>query len=108
MSHRTLFLLGMVVVLLCVLHIVIYNRGNPLRYWHFIASKGSDGEQYADLDKLGKLTAIIVSSVVVLWMAHDGKFDSTTLFVYLSFCGGIAGWSAYLRAKNGKLSTPTP
>lgn len=72
---------------------------NPLEWWHFVSTRGEDGKSYADLDKLGKLVALIVSSVAVLWMAYQAKIDATLLGVYLTFAGAIAGWAAYLRSK---------
>lgn len=77
----------------------LMTGNNPLEWWHFISTRGEDGKVYADLDKLGKLVALIVSSVAVLWMAYQAKIDATLLGVYLAFAGAIAGWAAYLRSK---------
>lgn len=101
-------LMGVLVLLLLllVLHFVI-NGENPLKWWHFISTRAADGREYADIDKLGKVTGIVVGSYVVV----TNKIDASFLFVYLSYVGGIAGWSAYLRSKNGSElppKTPTP
>lgn len=103
-------LVGVLLLLLGLIGIhLIINGENPLRWWHFISTRAPDGKEYADLDKLGKVTGIIVGSYVVV----TNKIDAYFLLVYLSYVGAVAGWSAYLRSKNGselppKPSTPEP
>jgi hypothetical protein len=84
-----------------VLSRIVNAVENPLQWWHFISTRAADGNQYADIDKLGKIVGIVVSSFIVLLMTHHDKMDAVVLGVYLAFVGGIAGYSAYLRAKSG-------
>jgi amino acid transporter len=77
----------------------VIDSDNPLEWWHFISSRGPDGKEYADIDKLGKVVGIIISSVAMLIITHQGKMDAVILGVYLAFVGGVAGYSAYLRSK---------
>src|SRR3972149_1231373 len=88
----------------------LMTGNNPLEWHHFISTRGENNKSYADLDKLGKLVALIVSSVAVLWMSYQAKIDATLLGVYLGFAGGIARWSAYLRSKrsHGKSGARPP
>jgi hypothetical protein len=37
----------------------------------------------------------------MLIITHQGKMDAVILGVYLAFVGGVAGYSAYLRSKQG-------
>lgn len=79
----------------------VVNDDNPLDWWQFISTKGSDGQHYGDIDKLGKVVGIVVSSVIMLMVTYASKMDAVLLGVYLAFVGGIAGYSAYLRVKQG-------
>ncbi len=95
-------ILGLLIVLMGVLLWKIFtDPENNLSCWQFIATKAKDGKHYADLDKLGKVVALFVSSWVVLKVAYDQKIDAYLLGVYLTFAGAIAGWAAYLRTKEG-------
>lgn len=94
-------LIAIVLLVLSVAFIQLMNAKNPLEWWHFISTKDKSGKQYADLDKLGKMVGIIVGSIVVMWLAYRDKLSSDVFFVYLAFVGAVAGWSAYLRAKQG-------
>lgn len=87
-----MFLLGLVRVM---------NAKNPLEWWHFISTRGEDHRNYADLDKLGKFIGIIISSLIVILLAYNGTLDGVVFGAYLAFVGGVAGYSAYLRARFG-------
>jgi nitric oxide reductase large subunit len=105
-NPQVVILIVFFVVLALVLQKIIADNDNPLEWYHFISTRGSDGKHYADLDKLGKSVGIIVSSVVVILMTHYQKMDAVILGVYLAFVGGIAGYSAYLRSKQGLPPAP--
>lgn len=86
----------------------VMSDNNPLEWWHFIATRGADGQHYADIDKLGKVVGIFTSSTVVIWMGYQSKLDTGLLLAYLAFVGGIGGYSAYLRSKReGSEGRPT-
>lgn len=74
---------------------------NPLEWWHFISSKGADGKDYADIDKLGKVVALFISSWVMMVMTFNSKMDAMMMMTYLAYAGAVGGWSAYLRARTG-------
>lgn len=84
----------------------VMRGDNELEWWHFISTKGLDGRHYADLDKLGKVAGIAFGSWSVLRVAHQPNLDLTgfalVLTAYFAFVGGVAGYAAYLRMKNGE------
>lgn len=92
--------LCVIVGILFGLYFIIRAKENDLECWHFIATKGLDGKNYADTDKLGKLVGIIAGTYVVIF----NKPDSAMLFIYLSYVGAVAGWSSYLRSKRDEPS----
>lgn len=99
--------LGLLFILLGIvafLGYIIHDRSNDIEWWHFIATRGGDGRNYGDVDKLGKVVALTVSSVIVVWHGYALKMDAILLGVYLAYAGAIGGYSAYLRTKqaNGK------
>lgn len=86
-------------------------RDNPLRWWHFFSSRGNDGTYYADLNKLGQVTGIAVGSFSVMQLSATAKSDfvgfAAVLTAYFAFVGGVAGYSAFLRSKSGRVETRT-
>lgn len=85
---------------------------NQLELWHFISTRSPvDGKHYADIDKLGKVTGVIVGSFAVLRVSSAKNLDlpgfALVLGTYFAFVGGIAGYSAYLRARSGRIETTT-
>jgi uncharacterized protein YuzE len=97
----TAILMGVFFLLLYGMIRVISNEDNTIEWWHFFSSKAADGQTYADIDKLGKIVGIIVSSAIMLIMTKHDKMDAIILGVYLAYVGGVAGYSAYLRSKQG-------
>lgn len=106
-AFRWLFMLALV----WALYRYVNSGCNPLRWWHFIASRGADGSYYADLNKLGQVTGIAFGSFAVLNVSGNAKSDftgfATVLLAYFAFVGGVAGYSAYLRSKSGQRETTT-
>jgi hypothetical protein len=95
------------VLLLTILHKVMKEKENGLEWWQFISTRASNGKNYADIDKLGKVVGIFVSSWYIIKMGMDSKPDASVLGVYLAFVGGIAGYSAYLRSQRDVVSAET-
>ena len=98
-----LLVLGMAgVLLLLLLHKVMSSNDNNLDWWQFISTRGQDGKNYADIDKLGKVAGIFISSWYVI--STGSKPDASVLAVYLAYVGGVAGYSAYLRSQRGMVT----
>ena len=92
--------------LLAVLWLVhIMGSNNPLEWWHYVASHGKDGQYYADIDKLGLIVGIFVGSLVVVIESYNGHLDQFVFAAYLAFVGGVKGYSAYLRSRQGGVET---
>ncbi len=94
--------LAMVLGVLGMLAWIMLDKGNPLECWQFIATKGADGQHYADLDKVGKITGIVFGSWAVIKLAYDHPDlvgYAAVLGADFAFTGGSAGYSAFLRAK---------
>jgi hypothetical protein len=94
-------------LLIMLLHRIMKSEDNNLDWWQFISTRSTDGKNYADIDKLGKVIGIFVSSWYILKLGADGKPDASVLAVYLGFVGGVAGYSAYLRSQRGMVSEST-
>jgi hypothetical protein len=80
---------------------IFRSQANTLSAWQFISSRNHEGRDVADIDKLGKVVVLFVFTGIVIMQAHKGTLNDTTLLLYISYAGGIAGWSAYLRTKTG-------
>lgn len=102
LQHTTLVVIF--VLLGILLWKVMRSEENTIEWWQFISTRGPDGKHYADVDKLGKVVGIIVSS----WVVTTNKTNEAMLFIYLAYVGAVGGWSAYLRARNGQTTTELP
>lgn len=76
----------------------------PIEWWHFIASKGKNGEFYADITKLGQVLGIIlVIWVAITLSARVKELDwvgfSAILGLVLSYLAGVQAFQAYMKAK---------
>lgn len=96
--------LGVAAILLLILLNKIMTEDNGLEWWQFISTRAENGKNYADIDKLGKVVGIFVSSWYIIKLGAEGKSDAAVLAVYLGFVGGVAGYSAYLRSQRGAIS----
>lgn len=87
------------------------SGSNPLYWWHFFASKGADGQYYADLNKLGQVTGIAVGSFAIVQLSAGANKDfigfAAVLAAYFTFVGGVSGYAAFLRSKSGRTETTT-
>jgi hypothetical protein len=101
LTALVLILIGLVLLLIRVM-----AGRNNLQWSQFISSKGSDGKHYADLDKLGKVVGIVISSWAIVKITSSASLDLTGFSLvfgaYLAFVGGVAGYSAYLRYRRDK------
>lgn len=82
---------------------IVRNERNPVKLWHFVASR-HDGQQWGDIDKLGKSVAVVLSVWVVVKLTSMVKEVSVlelvaALSVVLGFLGGVATFSAWFRSR---------
>lgn len=105
LSHMALLIIGVMMLFLLVR--IMRDKDNDLEWYQFISTRNIEGKNVADIDKLGKVVGIIISSWVIVKLANMGKLDATMLLVYLGFVGAVATYSAYLRSRgNNPPSTP--
>lgn len=75
----------------------------------FVSTKGLDGRYHGDIDKVGKTTGVIFGSIILVQVSPNASKDFTgfalVLTTYFTFVGAVAGYSAYLRAKQGRTET---
>lgn len=99
--------LGIILLLIgLLLYKVFKDPENNLSCWQFISTRGSDDKEYADIDKLGKVVALVITTGIVIYYAYKtplegngGAIFLAMLTLYLGFAGGVAGYSAFLRSK---------
>jgi hypothetical protein len=87
-------------------------RGDPKIVWaDFISTRAADGTQKGDINKVGQWAGIALSVMCVLMYADNEKVDASglaaLLAVALLYLGGVAGYAANLRAKQGVVTTIT-
>lgn len=80
---------------------VLRDKENTLSCWQFISSKGIDGIERADIDKLGKLIALLVLTGIIILQAYKNSLNEGMVLIWLGYAGGSAGWAAYLRTRGG-------
>lgn len=79
-------------------------RGDPNINWaDFISTRGQDGQQKGDINKVGQWAGIVVAVMSVLMYAGkvnvDGAGLAAVLGVSLLYLGGVAAYSATLRSR---------
>ena len=87
-------------------------RGNDNIEWaDYITTRGRDGVQRGDINKIGQWAGIVLCVMTILMYADNEKVDpaglSWLLGVALLYLGGVAGYAANLRAKQGTVTTVT-
>lgn len=77
----------------------------------FVSTKGVDGKYHGDIDKVGKSSGVVFGSVMIVQISPHASKDFTgfalVLTAYFAFVGCVAGYSAYLRSKQGSITTVT-
>lgn len=98
-------------VLLWILFRVINDEGNLIVWADFISSRGPDGRQHGDIDKVGKVFGIVLATVTVMMYADNEKVEPTGLAallgVSLTYLCAVSAYSSYLRSKQSPASPST-
>lgn len=102
----------LILLLLCwLLYRIVWNEGTAVEWVDFISTKGADGRQHGDINKIGQWAGIVISVMSVLMYADNQKVEpvglSALLGVALLYLGGVASYAANLRAKQGTVTTVT-
>lgn len=103
-------LLGLLLALLFILIWKTIGRGKPLDWQDLIAERIKDGggtRVVASPKKLTLLIGTVIGSWAVITMAYSGKLDYGMFGLYLAFCGGVEGFSTWMKVKAAQTETPS-
>ena len=96
-------------VLIWILYRIVKDEGNLIQWADYIASRGPDGRQHGDLNKVGQGVGIGLACTSVLMYSDNQTVDPTGLAallgVALLYLGGVSGYAANLRSKQGSVTT---
>lgn len=88
---------------------VINSADNDLEWAHLFSSRSADGRQYADWNKIGQGSGIVLSMWIPAVYANSDKADGTgialVLAASLAYLGGVSSYAATLRARRGTVET---
>src|ERR1017187_4386008 len=77
----------------------------------FVSSKGQDGVFHGDINKVGQNVGILMGSLAIVQVSAHAHEDllgfAAVLTAYFAFVGGVAGYAAFLRSKQGSITTTT-
>lgn len=95
-----------ILILLALVWILIRlvnDPNNSIIMADYIASRGVDGKQHGDLDKVGQIVGIVVSAMTVLMYADNKTVEPTGLSILLGvsllYLGGVSMYAKYIRSK---------
>ena len=98
-------------VLIWILYRIVRDEGNIIEWADFISTRGNDGKQHGDINKVGQWAGIVIAVMSVLMYSDNQAVDATGLAallgVALLYLGGVAGYAANLRARQGTVTTVT-
>lgn len=108
---RPIDAINMIILLLLVwiLVRVVSDEGNLVVWADYISTRGQDGKQHGDINKIGQLAGIVLAVVVVLMYADADTVEpvglSTLLGVSLVFLGAPTMYAGWIRSKQGGVET---
>lgn len=105
LSNVALVIIGLLLAAMIVS--AVHNKDNDLEWAQFISTRNAAGKNVGDINKIGMLVGIVVSSWVVVKLGNLGKLDGTIFFVYLSFIGSVSTFAAFYRSKQDAASSVT-
>ena len=98
-------------LLVWILFRVINDTGNLIEWADYISTRGTDGKQHGDINKVGQWAGILIAVMSVMMYADNETVDATGLAallgVALLYLGGVAGYAANLRSRQGTITTVT-
>lgn len=113
MTSGHIYLITMTASLIFVgfmIYAVFQSAKNKVECWQLISSRNAHGDERADIDKVGKVVALfLVVGVVIRYVSASEVLTNTELILLagaLTYLGGIASFSALVRARFGNPPTP--
>lgn len=89
--------------------LAIKSAANSLEFYHLISTEAKDGSYYVDWNRIGQGAGVILCSVIPFIYVYSPKMDATGLAailgVALAYLGGVSGYAATLRSKQGQVET---
>ena len=107
MTGNHIFILSVLLaVALIVLMIIAVFRAqdNEVECWQLIASRNRDGRERADIDKIGKVVALIIVTLCVTYYTYQTPLGGDVLAliaIYLTYAGGVSMYSVHQRSRRG-------
>ena len=100
---------GCILLVMLAAAVRIINGKNDLEWTQLVSTRGSDGKQYADWNRIGQGCGVILCVWLPAVYSYSPKMDATglaaVLAVVLAYLGGVSGYAATLRAKQGQVET---
>lgn len=94
------------IIVTVVVAVVAFQRAQEQNHVTWTDMIVTPGTGKLSLAKAGQLVGIIVSSWIVIVMADRNQLGGEIFGMWLAFLLGGAGWSTYLKAKNGLYGNP--
>jgi hypothetical protein len=92
-------------LLLWILVRIVSNDKNLIIWADYVSTRGQDGNQHGDINKIGQLAGIVLAVVVVLMYADNTMVEpvglSALLGVSLVFLGAPTMYAGFIRSKQG-------
>ena len=103
MEIHVAFNLIVLLVFLLAFYRIISSGKNKLEFWHFLSSKSVDGVYHSDLDKLGQIVGLLVSTWVIVWLTYRDlivkEWTGVAVFAaWLIYASGMGAFSKWARA----------
>jgi hypothetical protein len=105
MSGNQVFLIAITLSILTVCAIifaVFRSARNGVECWQLISTRNKDGQERADIDKIGKVVALLVSTGVVIYYVYVTPLGADVLMLigtFLAYAGGVSMFAAHKRAQ---------
>ncbi len=109
--HTLVMALSAIIFLLLMLSLVrvINSTENDLEWSHLVSTRGTDGKQYADWNKIGQGLGVILCVWLPAVYVYSPRLEAMGLAavmgVALAYLGGVSGYAAMLRSRQGGIET---
>jgi|GEM_PF-5565538 len=108
--HALVVALTAIIVLILLFALVrIINGANTLEWTDLVSTIGRDGKQHADWNQIGKGLGAVLCTWLPAVYVYSPKLEAMGLAavmgVALAYLGGVSGYAAMLRSKQGTVET---
>ena len=109
--HRLVMALTAIIVLIVIWAFIriINSQANTLEWWHLISTRGDTGAQWLSWNEIGKGLGVILCFWLPAVYVYSPKMEAMGLAavmgVALAYLGGVSGYAAMLRSRQGSTET---